>query len=54
MRVLFSGFTSIGWKFYLVFICLDVVSFILVWKIFPEVSQNTAIWGVKSFQRAKK
>ncbi|QKX62228.1 uncharacterized protein TRUGW13939_09387 [Talaromyces rugulosus] len=30
------SFASIGWKFYLVFICLDVFSFILVWKVFPE------------------
>ncbi|KAF6228525.1 hypothetical protein HO133_008255 [Letharia lupina] len=30
------SFTHIGWKFYLVFICLDVCTFTLVWVFFPE------------------
>ncbi|KAL9064026.1 MAG: hypothetical protein Q9161_009131 [Pseudevernia consocians] len=30
------SFTHIGWKFYLVFICLDVCTFTMVWVFFPE------------------
>ncbi|KAI9808853.1 MAG: hypothetical protein M1827_007176 [Pycnora praestabilis] len=30
------SFSSIGWKFYLVFICLDCVTFSVVWIFFPE------------------
>ncbi|CAF9936030.1 hypothetical protein IMSHALPRED_010435 [Imshaugia aleurites] len=31
-----TSFTHIGWKFYLVFICLDVCTFTMVWVVFPE------------------
>lgn len=35
-----TGFTHIGWKFYLVFICLDVCTFTMVWVVFPEVRSS--------------
>lgn len=31
-----TSFEHIGWKFYLVFICLDCLTFTLVWLKFPE------------------
>ena len=31
-----AAFNHIGWKFYLVFICLDICTFTLVFLVFPE------------------
>lgn len=36
------GFTHIGWKFYLVFICLDCCTFSMVYFFFPEVRNISA------------
>lgn len=33
-----TAFENIGWKYYLVFICITSVLFVVIWLWFPEVS----------------
>jgi predicted MFS family arabinose efflux permease len=39
-----TAFANIGWKYYLVFICITATLFVVVWLYFPEVS-NTSVLG---------
>lgn len=35
-----TGFAAIGWKFYLVFICLCIINVVIVWRFYPEVRHS--------------